>query len=138
MKMRNLAFFLASLFLGAVLMSFVTSQDQKKGAPWVIPAEYKSKKNPVKGDASLEKLGKAAWAKHCRSCHGNMGLGDGPKAASLKTFPGNFKDAKFQALTDGEIYYQSFVGRDEMPNFEKKIIDEEERWAVVNLIRTMK
>ena len=138
MKMRNFVLVLATLFIGGILMSFVTSQDQKKGAPWVIPAEYKSKKNPHKGDASLEKLGKAAWAKHCRSCHGNLGLGDGPKAASLKTFPGNFKDAKFQALSDGEIYYQSFVGRDEMPNFEKKIIDEEERWAVVNLIRTMK
>ena len=138
MKTKNVAAILATLFLGVVLMSFVTTQDQKKGAPWNVPAAYKTKQNPHKGDASLEKLGKAAWAKHCRSCHGNMGLGDGPKAASLKTHPGNFKDAKFQAQTDGEIYYQSIVGRDEMPNFEKKILDEEERWAIVNLIRTMK
>jgi len=35
------------------------------------------------------------------------------------------------------IYYQSFVGRDEMPNFEKKITEEEDRWAIVNFIRTM-
>lgn len=138
MKTKNVIAIFATLFLGVVLMSFVNMQEQKKGAAWNVPAEYKSKKNPHKGDASLERLGKAAWAKHCRSCHGNMGLGDGPKAASLKTHPGNFKDAAFQAQTDGEVYYQSFVGRDEMPNFEKKITDEEERWAIVNLIRTMK
>lgn len=138
MKTKNLVVIIASLFLGVVMMSFVNMQDQKKGAAWTIPAEYKNKQNPHKGDASLDRLGKATWAKHCRSCHGNMGLGDGPKAASLKTHPGNFKDAKFQAHTDGEIYYQAIIGRDEMPSFEKKIIDEEERWALVNLIRTMK
>lgn len=138
MKTKNLFVILFSLIMGVALMSFVTMQDQKKGEPWNIPAAYKNKTNPHKGDASLEKLGKAAWAKHCRSCHGNLGKGDGPKAASLKTFPGNFSDAKFQAQTDGEIYYQSIIGRGEMPNFEAKIADEEERWAIVNLIRTMK
>ncbi len=138
MKAKNLVFTLAALVLGVVLMSFVSAPQQKKGEAWKIPAEYKAKKNPVKGDASLERLGKAAWAKHCRSCHGNLGKGDGPKAASMKTFPGDFSATDFQAHTDGDIYYMSFVGRGEMPNFESKITDEEERWAVVNLIRTMK
>lgn len=95
-------------------------------------------KNPHAGKADLVPVGKMLWAKHCKSCHGNMGLGDGPKAASLKTHPGNFKDAAFQAQSDGVIYYQSFVGRDEMPNFEKKILEAEDRWAIVNFIRTMK
>lgn len=138
MKTKNLFVVLFSLIMGVTLMSFVNMQEQKKGEPWNVPAEYKNKKNPHKGDASLERLGKATWAKHCRSCHGNLGKGDGPKAASMKTFPGNFADPKFQAQTDGEIYYQSFIGRGEMPNFEAKIADDEERWAVVNLIRSMK
>lgn len=138
MKGKNLWVLVALVFFGAAAMSFMVTQDQKKGAPWNIPAEYKSMKNPHAGKADLVPVGKMLWAKHCKSCHGNMGLGDGPKAASLKTHPGNFKDAAFQAQSDGVIYYQSFVGRDEMPNFEKKILEAEDRWAIVNFIRTMK
>ena len=138
MKTKSLLLVLAMVLLGSTVMSFVVAQDQKKGAAWTVPAEFKTKKNPHAGKADLAPVGKMLWAKHCKSCHGNVGLGDGPKAASLKTFPGNFKDAAFQAQSDGVIYYQSIVGRDEMPNFEKKILEEEDRWALVNHIRTMK
>lgn len=138
MRGKNVLVVLALVVFGVAAMSFVTSQDQKKGAPWNVPAEYKSMKNPHAGKADLVPVGKMLWAKHCKSCHGNMGLGDGPKAASMKTFPGNFKDAAFQAQSDGVIYYQSIIGRDEMPNFEKKIPEAEDRWALVNFIRTLK
>jgi mono/diheme cytochrome c family protein len=78
------------------------------------------------------------YTKQCRFCHGNTGLGDGPKAASLEAKIVPFSDPKFQAQTDGEIYYQSIIGRDEMPNFEKKMTEEKDRWAIVNYIRTLK
>ena len=126
-------------FTVVTLVAFSMPQDQKKGGPWKIPAEYKTKVNAHKGSADAEKLGKTAYAKHCRSCHGNLGLGDGPKAKNLETFAGDFSDAKWQAsVTDGELYYMSFIGRDEMPNFEKKITDEEERWGIINYIRSLK
>lgn len=136
--MKRLVAFLAIVAMSFSFIAFQPPQQQKKGEPWVIPAEYKNKKNPYKGDASLEKIGKAAYGKHCRSCHGVKGKGDGPMAKNLKTFPGDFSSADFQKYTDGEIYYMSFIGRDEMPNFEKTIPDEEERWAIVNYIRTLK
>ena len=136
---RKVASLLMIAFGAMVMMAFVLPQDQKIGGPWEIPNEYKEKVNPHKGDASLDRLGRATYNRHCRSCHGNAGLGDGPMARNLKTFPGDFSDAKFQdEHTDGEIYYMSFIGRDEMPNFESNITDEEERWAVVNYIRGMK
>jgi len=137
MKTKNFLAVLSAIFMSAVFMSFIGLQDQKKGGPWDVPAAYKSKKAPASTAQSVN-LGKMLWAKHCKSCHGNNGLGDGPKAASLKTLPGNFKAAEFQGQPDGAIYYQSFVGRDEMPNFEKKVVDEEERWALVHFIRTLK
>jgi len=118
--------------------SFVAPQDQKTAAAWVIPAKYKTMKNTVKGDAASVNVGKMLYAKHCKSCHGSMGLGDGPKASSMKTKIGSFKDAKFQSQTDGEIYYQTMIGRDEMTPFEKKITEEEDRWAIVNYVRTLK
>ncbi len=138
MKMKSLILSLMA-FTVVALLAFSYPQEQKKGAAWKIPAEYKSKANPHKGDANAEKLGKAAYAKHCRSCHGNLGLGDGPKAKNLETHPGDFSDAKWLgSLTDGDLYYMSFIGRDEMPNFESKITDEEERWGIINYIRSFK
>lgn len=131
-----------------VLISFVTclialffvtaaySQDKK---PWTVPDKYKTMKSTVKaGDAAAIATGKELWAKFCKSCHGSKGLGDGPKAAMLKTFPGDFSSAAFQKYTDGEIYYMSFIGRDEMPNFEKKVVGDADRWTLVAFMRTMK
>jgi mono/diheme cytochrome c family protein len=89
-------------------------------------------------DPSVMTVGKELYNKHCKSCHGSKGLGDGPKSATLKTAIPAFSEKTFQAQSDGEIYYQSFIGRDEMPNFEKKILDEGDRWAVVNFMRTLK
>jgi mono/diheme cytochrome c family protein len=112
---------------------------QKAGGPWVIPPTYKSMKSTVKaGDASINSVGKPLFQQHCKSCHGAKGLGDGPKAANLKTLTGNFSNATFQANSDGNLYYMSFIGRDEMPNFEKKIPDVADRWAVIGFIRTLK
>ncbi|MCK5078398.1 MAG: cytochrome c, partial [Bacteroidales bacterium] len=71
-------------------------------------------------------------------CHGNKGLGDGPKAKQLETFPGSFATETFQDDTDGEMYFKSIIGRDEMPNYEKKITDDEDRWAIINYLRTLK
>ena len=131
------ALFIAVLAF-AVLSAF-TPQDQKKGGAWNIPANYKSMKNPTKAnDAELLKIGKGLYAKHCKACHGNNGQGDGPKAKQLKTFPGDFLSAEFKAYGDGELFYMSFAGRDEMPNFEKKITTDEDRWAIVNYMRSMK
>jgi mono/diheme cytochrome c family protein len=112
---------------------------QTAGAPWTIPANYASMKSTIKaGDPSIMTVGKETFNKQCKSCHGAKGLGDGPKAASLKTSTGDFSTAKFQANSDGNLYYMSFIGRDEMPNFEKKIPDVADRWAVIGYIRTLK
>ena len=118
---------------------FTSSYTQAQTAkPWSIPDKYKAMKSTVKaGDKDAIADGKMLWAKFCKSCHGANGLGDGPKAAMLKTFPGDFSTAAFQKKSDGEIYYMSFVGRDEMPNYEKKITIEADRWALVAYMRTM-
>ena len=135
---KNLIASTLVMMIAVVLFAFVAPQDQKAGAAWAVPAKYKSMKNTAKKTAELEKVGKLLYTKHCKSCHGGTGLGDGPKAASMKTKINSFKDAKFQAQSDGEIYYESVVGRDEMPNFEKKVLEEDERWAIVDYTRTLK
>jgi mono/diheme cytochrome c family protein len=138
MKAKNLIF-LAATFLITVAFLSNNALAQKKPGPWETPAKYKTMKNPVKSsDADAMANGKALYAKHCKSCHGAKGLGDGPKAANLKTTCGDFSSKDFQAFTDGELFYKTSIGRDEMPGYDKKIPDEADRWAIVNYMRTMK
>jgi mono/diheme cytochrome c family protein len=109
-----------------------------QGKPWPVPDNYKKMKNPVASDAETIAAGKALWNTHCKSCHGSKGLGDGSKAAQLKTEPGDFSKADVQAQPDGSLFYKTLEGRDDMPSFKKKIPDQEEIWSIVNYIRTFK
>lgn len=106
---------------------------------WEVPAKFKTMKASVNlKDASVIADGKELWAKQCKACHGAAGLGDGPKGAMLKTNPGNFSTAAFQAQTDGELYYKTTYGNGEMPAYEKKVPAEADRWALVAYMRTLK
>ena len=122
---------------GLIGISFTATNSQQK-KPWVVPDNFKNMKNPVASDAESIAAGKALYATHCKSCHGAKGLGDGSKAAQLKTEPGDFSTADFQAESDGAVFYKSIEGRDDMPSFKKKIPDSDDRWSVVNFIRTLK
>ena len=106
--------------------------------PWPVPEKFAKMSNPVKADAESLKEGKSLWAKHCQSCHGKTGKGDGTKAAQLETELKDFSTSEVQKQTDGELFYKTLEGRDEMPSFRKKISDEEDAWLVVNYIRTLK
>jgi mono/diheme cytochrome c family protein len=106
--------------------------------PWVVPDKYNKMANPVKGDAAATATGKELWIKHCQSCHGKSGKGDGPKAAQLKTLPEDMTKADVQKQTDGAFFYKTLEGRGDMPSFKKKIPDQEEIWSLVNHMRTLK
>ena len=105
--------------------------------PWPVPPEYEEMVNPIEADDESLDIGKALYKKHCLSCHGKEGLGDGTKAAQLDTPCGDFSSDEFNEQSDGALFYKSWIGRDEMPNFEKKIPDEEDVWHIVNYMRTM-
>jgi mono/diheme cytochrome c family protein len=94
--------------------------------------------NPVKSDASSIANGKTLFTQHCQSCHGKKGKGDGPKAAQLDTECGDFTTADFQKQSDGAIFYKTSEGRKDMPSFKKKIPEQDDIWAVVNYVRTLK
>jgi mono/diheme cytochrome c family protein len=123
--------FLLVLALG--LMSLTSSQPK----PWVVDAKYKTMKNPVKADAASVAAGKELYNKNCASCHGKTGLGDGVKARTIETFPGDFSKPAYQNQTDGEHFAKTKFGRDEMPKYDGKIADED-IWHMVNYMRTFK
>jgi mono/diheme cytochrome c family protein len=136
--MKNSNRFAAIVFTAIIFIAATAAMAQKAGGQWTIPAKYKTMKSTIKaGDPSIVSAGKPLYLQHCKSCHGAKGLGDGPKSATLKTIVPSFADAKFKAQAPGDVYFQAFVGRDEMPNFEKKITDEADRWAVIAYIKSL-
>ena len=132
MKTKNTTLpmiFAIAIALG--LFAFNLPQDK-----WEVPAKYKTMENEFAGEDE-DGIGEELYMQHCRSCHGKEGYGDGTKAGELETPIRDFTSEEVQAQTDGELYYKSFIGRDEMPNFEKKIRDEEDRWMIINFIRSL-
>ncbi len=125
------------IFMGWVSMSFINYQKGDKPKPWKISDADKGKKNPVKADKESIAAGKVLFTKHCKSCHGAGGLGDGPKSKELDTSSGDFTTKDFKAQSDGELFYKVKVGRDDMPTFKKKIPEDEDIWMVVNYVRIL-
>ncbi len=134
--MKNSKQLAAIIITALIFIAANVAMAQKAGAPWTVPAKYKTMKSTVKaGDPSIKTVGKDLYAKHCKSCHGSKGLGDGAKSATLNTLIPSFAESKFKSEADGNVYFQTFVGRDEMPSFEKKITDEADRWALIAYIK---
>lgn len=132
MKTFKLFIFTMILILGTTCIA-----SAQKAKPWEVPTKYKTMKNAVKADDASIKGGKDLYTKNCASCHGKTGLGDGPKARGLDTFPGNFTENTFQAQSDGDLFFKIKTGREEMPKYDGKI-DDESIWQVVNYMRTLK
>ena len=130
-NLNSTLLFTALVVFILTIVSFSAPQEE-----WEVPAKYKSMKNEFAGEDE-DDIGKDLYNKHCKSCHGKEGYGDGTKANELETEMRDITVEEVQKQNDGVIYYKSFIGRDEMPNFEKKISDDEDRWMVVNYMRSL-
>ncbi len=123
------------LVLGVIsfaLYSFTTIvQDE-----WEVPEKYQKMQNPIDADED-KAVGKSLYSKHCQSCHGKQGYGDGKKADEVEGDLGDFSTEEFQAQTDGALFYKTTIGRDDMPEYTKKMPDDEDRWLIVNYMRTL-
>jgi len=103
---------------------------------WRAPDDAKQKKNPVPVNESTLAAGKATYTDKCENCHGEKGDGKGSDADMYDPAPSNFTDAEMMnEMTDGEIFWKISEGRRPMPSFKNRLT-EEERWQVVNYLRT--
>lgn len=119
--------------LGAILISMNLIDD----GGWDVPAKYKEMENPYANAEDKNNTGEDLYERHCTQCHGEEGYGDGKKAARLNTPMRDLTSEEVQSQSDGVLYYKSVVGRDEMPNFEKKIRYEKDQWLLVNYIKSL-
>ena len=103
---------------------------------WNAPDAAKKVKNPLPTSAASIAAGRTVYHNNCERCHDETGNGDGPDAELYDPGPANFTDGQLmQPMTDGELFYKITEGRRPMPSF-KKSLSEEQRWQVVNYIRT--
>ena len=133
--LSSIAIISTSVFVLTTGFKIISSSQPKV---WVVPDKYLKIANPVTSNAESLEEGKDLWIKHCQSCHGKSGRGDGQKASELKTEPGNFTLPETQKQPDGSLFYKIFEGREDMPSFKKKIPEADDIWNVVNYVRTFK
>ena len=108
---------------------------QEKGPP--RNPEARQLKNPEPKDASSVEAGKKLYLRHCASCHGPQGKGDGGLALSGGT-PSDLTDETWDyGSADGEIFVviREGVSSDMLAYKEK--LTEKETWQLVNFIRSI-
>jgi len=129
MKARNTLFIILSFFL----FGFIGLQKDI----WKAPEQAKKLKNPTTNMKSSVESGKKLYRSRCAVCHGKTGIGDGPGGKALVPQPESLKTPLVQNQTDGEIFWKISNGRNDMIKWEP-ILTEQQRWDLVNFIRTMK
>jgi mono/diheme cytochrome c family protein len=132
LRLRKLLF-AALLLLICILVVYWLTQENK---PWIVPAEYKSLKNPLPPSGTNLHAARQIYGDECAQCHGEHGQGDGPQAKSNFPLPADLTDPKLlRNVTDGEIFYQISEGRRPMPSFKRRLTPDQ-RWQLVLLVRS--
>jgi len=131
MKTVKILMIIGIVGLGLLSFNKITQEE------WKVPEKYEKMKNPTEANEGNLAIGKTLYAKHCKSCHGKTGLGDGPKGEDVDGDLGDFSTKEFQAQSDGALFYKSYFGRNDMPNYEKKIPNKNDMWNIIHYIRTL-
>lgn len=111
-------------------------EDHMEGAH-DVPDAAAAVPNPLSGDEAATEAGGELYAANCALCHGETGEGDGPAATGMEPPPADLHADHVQGLSDGALFYIISHGRPDtpMPAWENQLT-EDERWQVVNYLRT--
>ena len=116
-------------------------QDFSKNT-WELPDDADKTKNPTPSTPESIAKGKELYLErtkgNCIFCHGETGSGNEANMAKLRRKPADITNKeRMTAMTDGEIFWKISKGiTGIMPAGEKRMT-EEERWHVVNYVRTL-
>jgi len=114
-----------------------STQVSGPGVPWKAPESADALKNPYKGNAAETAKGKTLYLQLCAACHGNSGKGDGAAAVALNPRPADHTSSKVQNQSDGALFWKMTNGNPPMAPY-KDVLTEDQRWDLVNFIRTLK
>ena len=116
-------------------------QDFSKNT-WELPEDADKTKNPVATSPESIARGKELYLTrdkgNCIFCHGEAGSGNEANLPQLRRKPADLTNKeRMTAMTDGELFWKISKGiTGIMPAGERRM-SEEERWHVVNYIRTL-
>lgn len=107
---------------------------------WGVPMPYAGMTNPLPPRKATYWAGAAIYERHCVSCHGQDGAGDGPAGRGLSPPPGNlvwlsdvpqrqWDQFMVWTITEGGTALGS-----SMPSF-KEVLSRDEIWAVSAYIK---
>lgn len=100
---------------------------------WMVSEDKQNDKNPIAFSNESVKAGKIVYTTNCKSCHGDPTKDNGlplvPKPTDLGL------QAFLDKNTDGSIFHKVTEGKAVMPPF-GSILSEDDRWNVVNYIRS--
>lgn len=117
-------------------------QDFSKNT-WELPADADKTKNPITASEESIAKGKELYLTqdkgNCIFCHGETGTGNEANLPKLRRKPADLTNKeRMTAMTDGELFWKITKGIPGiMPPGELRMKTEEERWHVVNYIRTL-
>ncbi len=116
-------------------------QDFSKNT-WELPDDADKTKNPTTASPESIAKGKELYLErtkgNCIFCHGETGAGNEANLPRLRRKPADLTNKeRMTAMTDGELFWKITKGiTGIMPAGERRMT-EEERWHVVNYIRTL-
>ena len=94
--------------------------------------------NPYKltaaNSASMMTNGKELFTAMCQHCHGEKGDGNGPMVASGAYTAGVPNYATLTALSDGQMYYSIYYGKN-MMGAHNSLVSKKEIWTLVHYVR---
>ncbi len=105
---------------------------------WAVPANARKMKNPFSDSAEAVASGRAHFADHCASCHGNDGRGKTEIGQNLYPKAPDMWGTDTQSLSDGEIFsiIKNGVRLTGMPAYGQDTSeDDPATWHLVSFIR---
>jgi mono/diheme cytochrome c family protein len=106
-----------------------------------VPAEYASKKNPLRASAENIAAGKTLFMQNCAVCHGPKGAGDGEGGKALNPPPGNLVGLGRMPVASDAFYFWTISEggtpvKSAMPPY-KTVLKEEDLWKLILFLRTL-
>jgi len=124
----------ALLIALSLLFAAAAAVNAVQGKKWQAPAVEAAKKNPVAASKTSIAAGQKLYEKHCASCHGPSGEGDGSAVADLDIHPTKLSESRSES--DGALFWKITSGKKPMPGYGTDL-SEADRWNLINYIRTL-
>jgi mono/diheme cytochrome c family protein len=132
----------AAIIAGMVVLALALGLSLAGAPVWrdqIAAQQAALRTNPIPASPESLAQGQALYSENCAPCHGPQGRGDGPLGLTLPIHPANLQVHMVPGVhSDAQIFDWITNGypNSPMPAF-GKVFTEEQRWHILNYIRTL-